>query len=75
VRKTAGHTWTDCNLNTGITKGIKCNPSFGQNTALQKKLDTIFEKKPRKRLHRIIKKNTPKGRRNQGRPLKRFLDE
>jgi hypothetical protein len=40
-------------------------------------LDKIqeYKRKPRNRLQRIIKKNyRSKGRRNQGRPLKRLLD-
>jgi hypothetical protein len=53
-------------------KGIKHNPSFVQNTALQDKFDTICEYNVT--LLRLIKIYTPKGKRNQGRPPKRLLD-
>ena len=38
VRKTAGYTWTDYKTNTEIAKELKYDPSFGQNTGIQKKL-------------------------------------
>jgi hypothetical protein len=38
MRRTAGYTWTDHKTNTEIAK--EYNPSFGQNTGLQEKLDT-----------------------------------
>jgi len=37
--QTCGHTWTYYTTNTD-GKGITCNRSHGQNTGLQKKLDT-----------------------------------
>ena len=38
------------------------------------KLDTTCNRMPRNRLPRVMKYYSPTGRRNHGRPLKRFLD-
>jgi hypothetical protein len=43
MRITAGYTWTDHKANRDC-KGIKYNPSFGQNTGIQQKLDTTCKR-------------------------------
>jgi hypothetical protein len=53
-------------------KGTKYNPSFGQNTGIQKKLVATYTQNAPSRLPRILKNYRPTGRRNQGRPLKRL---
>ena len=40
MRRTAGHTWTDYNTNTQITKELKNNTNLEKNTGVQEKLDT-----------------------------------
>ena len=76
TRKTAGHTWTDYRTNTEIAKEINITTvwdkiqKYGRNWLQHENRTTC------NRLLRIIKKNyRPKGRRNQGRPLKRILEE
>jgi hypothetical protein len=57
----------DCNR-------TKYKSSFGQNTGLRKKLDTTCQQNVSSQITESNKKNyTPKGRRNQWRPLKRLL--
>ena len=45
--KTAGYTWTDYKTNTKC-KRTKHNPSFGQNTGIQKKLVATYTGCPRR---------------------------
>ena len=62
-----------------ITKQIprlqrtKYNLSFGQNRGIQKKLVATINRMPHNKLPRVIKNYRPKGRRNQGKPLKRCV--
>jgi hypothetical protein len=54
--------------------GIKYNPSSGQNTGLQKKVDTTYKQYSSLLITEDKKNHRPKDRRNMGRPLKRLLD-
>jgi hypothetical protein len=74
VRRTEGYSWTDYESNTEIAKELNNNPSLGQNTGTQKNWVGHENIMPRNRLLRIIKKRTPRGRRNQERPLNRLVD-
>ena len=42
MRKKAGFTWTNYKTNRDC-KGTKYNPSFGQNTGIQKKLVATYK--------------------------------
>jgi hypothetical protein len=42
MRKTAGYAWTDYKIRTDC-KVTKYNPSFGQNTGIQKKLVATYK--------------------------------
>ena len=53
MRKTAGYTWTDYKYRD--CKGIKYNPSSGQNTGLQKKLAATYKQN----VSKITKDNKP----------------
>ena len=70
--RTAGYTWDRLqNIYTNC-KGIKNDTNLGQITGIQEKLDA--NRMPRSRLPRVMKRYSPTGRRNHGRPLKRLLD-
>ena len=68
MRRTAGYTWMDYKTNTEIAKELNITPV----------LDKIreYERYWLKYIKRIVKKKNyrTKGRRSQGRPLKRLLD-
>ena len=74
MRKTAGYTWTDYKTNSQITKELKITPILDK--LLEYKINWIQHgnKMPRNRLARVMKRYSPNGRRNHGRPLKRLLD-
>jgi len=52
----------------------KYNLSFGKNRGIREKLVATIYRMPHNRLASIIKNDRPKGRRNQGKPLKRLSD-
>jgi hypothetical protein len=68
--RTAGYTWTDHKTNTETAKELNITPVLDKIQDKRKWIQHV-NLMPRKRL---IKKLHPKGRRNQGRPLKRLLD-
>ena len=69
-------TWTDYKTNTQITKELKITPILDK--LLEHKRNWMqhvnTSRMPRNRLPRVMKPCSPTGRRNHGRPLKRFLD-
>jgi hypothetical protein len=70
MRRTAGYTSTDHNTNTKTAKEINITP-------VSDKIQD-YKRNWTQHLYRITQINkkhyVPKGRRNQGRPLKRLLD-
>jgi hypothetical protein len=75
MRRTAGYTWEDHETNTEIAKELNITPVLGRIQDYKRNWIQHVTRMPRNRLPRLIKKSyTPKGRRNQGRPLKRLLD-
>jgi hypothetical protein len=72
---TAGYTWTRHKTNTEIAKELNITPLLDKMQDYKRNWIQYVNRMPRNRLPRLIKKTTPpKGRRNQGRPLKRLLD-
>jgi hypothetical protein len=74
MRRTAGYAWTDHKTITEIAKKLNITPVLDKIQNYKKTWIKRVNRMPRNRLPRLIKKYTPKGRRNQGRPLKRLLD-
>ena len=74
MRRTAGYTWRDYKTNTQITKELKITPILDKLLEYKRSLMEHVNRMPRNRLPRIVKHYSPTGRRNYGRPLKRFLD-
>jgi hypothetical protein len=68
------HTWTDHKTNTDIAKELNVTPVLDKIQGYKRKWIQHVNRMPRNRLPRLIKIYIPKSRRNQGRPLKRFLD-
>jgi hypothetical protein len=75
MRITAGYTWTDHKTNTEVAKELNITPVLDKIQDYKRNWIQHVNRMPRNILPRLIKENyTPKGRRNQGRPLKRILD-
>jgi hypothetical protein len=74
MRITAGYMWTDHKTNTEIEKELNITTVLDKIQDYRRNWTQHVNRMPRNRLPRSIKNYTPKGRRNQGRPLKRFLD-
>jgi hypothetical protein len=74
MRITAGYTWTDHKTNTEIAKELNITPVLDKIQDYKRNWIQRVNRMPRNRLPRLIKNYTPKGGRNQGRPLKRLLD-
>jgi hypothetical protein len=74
MRITAGHTWVDQKTNTEIAKELNTAPLLDKIQDYKGKWMQYVNRMQRNRSLRLIKNYTPKGRRNQGRPVKRLLD-
>jgi predicted amidohydrolase len=74
MRRTAGYTWTDHKTNTEIAKELNITPVLDKIQDYKRNWIQHVNQMLRNRLPRLIKNCTPKGTRNQGRPLKRLLD-
>jgi hypothetical protein len=74
MRRTAGYTWTDYKTNLHIAKELEITPVLDKLLDYKWKWIQHVNRMPRDRLPRITKHNSPSGRRNRGRPLKRLLD-
>jgi hypothetical protein len=75
MRRTAGHIWTDYKTTTEFAKELNIIPVFDMIQSYKRKWIQHTNRVPRDRLRMLIKICTPKGRRNQGRPLKRLWGE
>jgi ABC-type ATPase involved in cell division len=74
MRRTVGYTWTDHKINTVIAKELNITSVLDKIQGYKRKWIQHVNRMSLNRLPRLIKKYTPKDRRNQGRPLKRLLD-
>jgi hypothetical protein len=74
IRKSAEYTWIDHKSNTEIAKELNINPVLEKVQDYRRNGLERVNRMPHNRLPRKVKHYGPKGRRNQGRPLKRLLD-
>jgi hypothetical protein len=72
--KTAGYIWTDYRTDTEIANELNITPVLDKTQDYRRNWIQRENRMPRNRIRRIIKNYGPKGKRNQGRPLQRFLD-
>ena len=56
MRKTAGHSWTDCNSNTDIKQELNVTPDLDKIQHYKRSWVRQWKRMPRKRLPRITKK-------------------
>jgi len=74
MRKTAGYSWTDYKTDIEIAKELNIHPVLDKIQEYSINWSRHTNRMPRNRLPRIRHNCRPRGRRNQGRPLKRLLD-
>ena len=74
MRRTAGYTWKDYKTNAQIAKELKITPILDKLLEYKRIWIRHVDRISRNRLPRVMKYYSPSGRRNHGRPLKRFLD-
>jgi len=74
MRRTAGYTWTDYKSNAQIAKELKITPILDKLLEYKRNWIQHVNRMPRNILPRVMKRYSPTGRRNHGRPLKRLLD-
>ena len=74
MRRTAGYTRTDYKTNTQIAKEFKITPILDKLLEYKRNWTQHVNRMPRNRLPSVLKRYSPTGRRNHGRPLKRLLD-
>jgi len=74
MRRTAVYIWKDHKTNTQITKELKITPILDKLLEYKRNWIQHVNRMPHNRLPRVMKHHSPTGRRNYGRPLKRFLD-
>jgi hypothetical protein len=74
MRKTVKYNWTDYNISTEFTQELNTSPVLDKIQEYRRNWLQHINRMPRNRLQSIPKNYIPKGRRNQGRPLKRLLD-
>jgi hypothetical protein len=74
MRRTAGYIWTDYKTNEQIAKEWKITPILYKLLEYKRNWIQYVNRMPRNRLPRVMKRNSPTGRRNHGRPLKRLLN-
>jgi uncharacterized C2H2 Zn-finger protein len=75
MRRTAGYIWTDYKTNTQTAKELKITPILDTLLKYKKNWIQHVNRMSRNRLSRIMKRYSPTGRRNHGRPLKRLLEK
>jgi len=72
--RTAGYIWIDYKTNEQIAKELKITPILVKLLEYKRNCIQHVNRMPRNRLPRLMKRYSPTGRRNHGRPLKRLLD-
>ena len=74
MRRTARYIWTDYKTNAHIANELKITQILDKLLEYNRNWIQHVNRMPRNRLPRVIKRYSPNGRRNHGRPLKRLLD-
>ena len=74
TRKTAVYTRTDYKTNTEIAKTVNITPDLDKMQDYRSNWSRCVRRMSFYRLPRITESYQPKGKKNQGRPLKRVLD-
>jgi len=74
MRRTAGYIWTDYKTNAQIAKELKITPILDKLLEYKRNWVQHVNRMPRNRLPMVMKRYSPTGRRNHGRPFKRLLD-
>ena len=74
MRRTAGYTWIDYKTNVQIAQELKITQVLDKLLEYKRSWIQRVNRMPRNGLPRVMKHNSPPGRRNHGRPLKRHLD-
>jgi len=74
MKRTAGYTWTHYKTNTQIAKELKITRILDKLLEYKRKWIQHVNRIPRNRLPRVMKRYSPTGGRNHGKPLKRLLD-
>jgi len=72
--RTAGYIWTDYKTNAQTAKELKITPILDKLLEYKRNWTKHVNRMRRNRLPRVMKRYSPTGRRNHGRPLKRLLD-
>jgi hypothetical protein len=72
--RTAGHIWTDYKTNEQIAKELKITPILDKLLEYKRNWIQHVTRMPCNGLPRVMKRYSPTGIRNYGRPLKRLLD-
>jgi hypothetical protein len=75
MKKTAKYTWRDHETNEEILNELKVTSILDKITGYKSDWIQHVNRMPRSRLPNLLTKYAPGGIRNQGRPLKRLLDE
>jgi hypothetical protein len=73
--KTAKYTWRDHKTNEEILNEFKVTSILDKITSYKSDWIQYINRMPRSRLPNLLTKYAPRGIRNQGRPMKRLLDE
>jgi hypothetical protein len=73
MRRTAGYIWTHYKTNAQIAKELKITQILDKLLEYKRKRIQHVNRMPRNRLPRVMKRYSPTGRTNHGRPLKRLL--
>ena len=74
MRRTTGYIWTDYKTNAQMAKELKITPILDKLLEYKRNWIQHVNRIPCNRLPRVMKRYSPTGRRNYGRPLKRLLD-
>jgi len=74
MRITAGYTWTEYKTSAQIAKELKITPILDRLLEYKRNWIQHVNRMSQNRLPRVMKHYSPMGRRNHGRPLKRYLD-
>jgi len=74
MRRTAGYTGTDYKTSTQIANELKTTPTLDKLLEYKRNWIQHVNNMPHNRLPRVMKHYSATGRRNYGRPLKKFLD-
>jgi hypothetical protein len=75
MRKTAKYTWRDHKTNEGILNELKATSISDKITNYKSNWIQHINRMPKSRLPNLLTKYAQRGKKNQGRQLKRLLEE